>query len=146
MGSRTQLGHDVFPRGRPEPLALTLGGEAEIDVVEFLWASLDLFDDDIPGPETRATYRPVWNEVFPVAEARARIMQLMASIGSQPMQRLLPDQPATSRLQRRSRWTSTFVASLELAKQGALQLDQDGVFSPIQVHPAGPEAPARTHG
>ncbi len=136
LGRRTQLGHDVFARGRPEPLARTLGREPDVDVVEFLWASLNLFDDDLARPQTYATYRPVWDDLFPVAEARARIMQRLASSGGQSMERLLPDRPAASRLQKRSRWTSTFVASLELAKQGALLMEQDGVFSPIQIRPA----------
>ena len=33
----------------------------------------------------------------------------------------------------RSRWTSTFVAGLELAKQGDVALAQEAAFGPIQV-------------
>jgi len=36
-------------------------------------------------------------------------------------------------LRRRSAWTSTFVASLELAKQGAVMLEQEAGFSAIHV-------------
>jgi len=38
-------------------------------------------------------------------------------------------------LRGRSRWTSTFVASLELTKQGDVVLQQDGTFAPISVQP-----------
>jgi hypothetical protein len=38
-------------------------------------------------------------------------------------------------LRRRSAWASTFVASLELARQGSVALTQDGVFLPIHVRP-----------
>jgi chromatin segregation and condensation protein Rec8/ScpA/Scc1 (kleisin family) len=44
-----------------------------------------------------------------------------------------PGAPPEGGLRRRSRWTSTFVASLELAKQGEVLLDQDTIFSAIQV-------------
>jgi len=33
----------------------------------------------------------------------------------------------------RSAWTSTFLAGLELAKQGDVALTQDGLFTPIHV-------------
>ena len=36
-------------------------------------------------------------------------------------------------LRRRSAWTSTFVASLELAKQGAVAMDQDDFLGPIHL-------------
>ncbi len=39
-------------------------------------------------------------------------------------------------LRRRSGWTSSFVTSLELAKQGEATLEQDQAFSSIQVSPA----------
>jgi len=55
-----------------------------------------------------------------------------------PLDQLLPDPPELggvpeSDLRGRSRWTSTFVTGLELAKQGDVALDQDAAFSPIQV-------------
>jgi chromatin segregation and condensation protein Rec8/ScpA/Scc1 (kleisin family) len=40
---------------------------------------------------------------------------------------------ALSVLRRRSAWTSTFVAMLELAKQGVVELEQHEFLGPIQV-------------
>jgi chromatin segregation and condensation protein Rec8/ScpA/Scc1 (kleisin family) len=36
-------------------------------------------------------------------------------------------------LRRRSAWTSTFVAMLELAKQGVVELEQHAFMGPIKV-------------
>jgi len=54
-----------------------------------------------------------------------------------------PDAPPPSALQRRSAWASTFVASLELAKQGEAGLEQETASAVIQVqHRAGVASPA----
>ena len=111
----------------------------QVDVVEFLWASLALFDDDLPGADTAASYRPAWLDLHAIPDARDRILQRMADhLTSRPLDQLLPGLPEPavppeSELRGRSRWTSTFVASLELAKQGEVELDQDASFGPIHV-------------
>ena len=46
---RPQLGHDVFARGQPELLGTAIETNHEVDVIEFLWACLALFDDDAEG-------------------------------------------------------------------------------------------------
>ena len=45
-----------------------------------------------------------------------------------------PDAAPERRLRGRSRWTITFVASLELAQQGEAMLEQEDSFAPILVH------------
>jgi chromatin segregation and condensation protein Rec8/ScpA/Scc1 (kleisin family) len=45
-------------------------------------------------------------------------------------------------LKQRAAWTSTFVASLELAKQGAVALAQQDRFTAVHVGPARVETPA----
>ena len=70
------------PRSRP-PI--------EVDVVEFLWASLALFDDE-PAPDTADVYRPRWFDLYTVAEARERILRLLAETPEGVLlARLLPD-------------------------------------------------------
>jgi len=153
---RPQLGREVFARGRPEPLGLLTETRHQVDVIEFLWASLALFDDDGAGADTASLYQPRrWN-LHPVAEARDRILRLLAEAGegralstllpAAPMEAALPAAPMAAApetaLRRRSGWTSTFAASLDLAKQGRVTLDQDRDFSAIQVSqaPAGRKA------
>ena len=138
LDARPQLGRDVFARGRPELLSTSLGAEPEIDVIAFLWAAMALFDDDLPGPDTADRYRPRWHDLHSVPEARLRILRLLAEApDGQSLARLLPEQAADTAsgaqtpLKRRSAWTSTFVASLELAKQGDVRLVQEEAFGLI---------------
>ena len=141
LEARPQLGRDVFPRGQPELVGIESTTAHQVDVIEFLWASLALFDDDLPGPETVASYRPVWLDLHAIADARKHILrQLADDPAARPLDLLLPVLPGLdavpeNALRGRSRWTSTFVASLELAKQGDVLIDQEAPFSPIYVSP-----------
>jgi segregation and condensation protein A len=139
---RPQLGHDVFARRRTEFFGNSVEAGQAIDVVEFLWASLALFDDETEA-DTAAVYRPRPFELYQVAEARERILRLLvAAPDGAPLERLLPDPAEVShsqtweKLRRRSAWSSTFVAGLELAKQGEVVLGQGRDFEPIHVAPA----------
>ncbi len=145
---RPQLGHQVFARGRPEPLGLLTETRHQVDVIEFLWASLALFDEDGAGADTASRYQPQRWDLHPVPEARDRIVRLLAEAGEgRALDRLLPAAPEArsgpdAALRRCSGWTSTFVASLELAKQGRVTLEQGEDFSAIQVSQAPAERKA----
>jgi segregation and condensation protein A len=138
---RPQLGQDGFVRGRPEPLGVLLAPQPELDVIEFLWASLALFDTGVPAVDTAPVYRPAWpRELHSVAAARARILaRLEDAPDGVPLEQLLPEpteEKPRPMLRRRSAWASTLVAGLELAKQGDVVLGQGGTFQPIHVAPA----------
>ncbi len=139
LDRQPQLGRDLFARGRPELLGLETATAHEVDVIEFLWASLALFDDDLPAGDQAPRYRPVWLDLHSIADARDRVLRRLADHPSpRPLDQLLPEPPEMgaapeSKLRVRSRWTSTFVAGLELAKQGEVALAQEAAFSPIQV-------------
>ena len=139
LAERPRLGRDVFPRGRPELMGIGTATLHQVDVVEFLWASLALLDDDLPPPGTEARYRPAWLDLHAIPDARKRILRRLADHPDPcRLEQLMPDASAPSEtpesaLRGRSRWTSTFVASLELAKQGDVALEQKEAFSPIQV-------------
>jgi segregation and condensation protein A len=143
LDRRPQLGLDVFSRGQPELSGSPIGGEAEIDGIEFLWASLALFDDDLAGADTTAAYLPPWLDLHSVPEARERILLRLAEApDGHGLGDLLPQAPdqaevgTRSWLRRRSGWTSTFLASLELARQGEVRLVQNDPFASIQVNRA----------
>ena len=140
---RPQLGQEVFARGQPEVFGVSADAGPAIDVIAFLWASLALFDED-PVADTTTVYRPAPFNLYPVAEARERILRVLGTMPDGALlETLLPDaenttapaaQPASHvALRRRSGWSSTFVASLELARQGAVVLGQGGDFQPIHV-------------
>jgi segregation and condensation protein A len=139
---RPQLGHDVFGRGTPEIFGVSVEAGQAVAVIEFLWASLALFDDP-EKPETRALYRPRPIELYAVAEARNRIRRRLAETpDGAPLDQFLPDPPKTpenaelANLRRRSAWSSTLIAGLELAKQAEVVLQQGGDFEVIHVAPA----------
>jgi len=141
LDRRLQLGRDVFARGQPELVGIETATAYEVDAIEFLWASLALFDDDLPAGDMPARYRPVWLDLHSIPDARERILRLLADApDGRTLDRLLPealDADATAvaqtGLRARSRWTSTFVAGLELAKQGDVALAQEEAFRSIHV-------------
>ena len=155
LDDRPQLGRDVFARGQPEDFAAAFVAEPDrrsiehvrwgpVDVVEFLWASLALFDEVEDAVDTAAVYQPRRRHWYSVVEARARILALLAQApeGGR-LEQFLPDvaeaamtgEAIRSRVRRGLAWGCTFVASLELAKQGDLSLAQEGLFAPIHVRP-----------
>jgi segregation and condensation protein A len=141
LGRQPMLGQDTFPRGQPELAGVSMAGAYEVDVIEFLWASLALFDDDLEAAGTGARDRPPRLELYSVAEARDRIRARLAAAGPLPLGCLLPPAPCNAAgtdpaPRRRSAWTSTFTACLEMAKQGEITLEQADSRADIQVHAA----------
>jgi segregation and condensation protein A len=76
---RSQLGHDVFGRGQPKIFGVSVTAVQAVDVVEFLWASLALFDADTAAADTATVYQARPFELYAVAEARERILRLLAA-------------------------------------------------------------------
>jgi segregation and condensation protein A len=145
---RPQLGHDVFVRGHPpshaqssEVFGVSADAAQAIDVIEFLWASLALFDDDAGEPDTTSVYRPpLRHELHTVADARERILRQLAELPEGgPLEQFLPKPPEAAEgglrqaLRQRSAWSSTFIASLELVRQGEAALQQEKGFTAINV-------------
>jgi segregation and condensation protein A len=154
LDRRPQPGRDFFCRGQPEGVAVSPAPAPEIDVIEFLWAAMALFDDDPPAIGTAArppppTLDPPWLDppwldprflaLHSIADARARIARLLAAAPEGcKLAALLPDAAGTepkipSERRLRSAWSSIFIASLELARDGAVVLSQDGFAAPIHV-------------
>jgi segregation and condensation protein A len=147
LDDRPQLGRDVFGRGRhfetADPAMETAPG---IDVIEFLWASMALFDGG-PAPDVSDAYRPPWRELYSVPEARARILRRLSETpDGLALEHLLPEEAAMdeiSALRKRGAWATTLIASLELAKQGDVELAQaDRFAADVHVSSAPTEPPA----
>ena len=136
LDRRPQLGCDVFARGQPEFVGTTVETDYAVDVIEFMWACLALFDAADDAADTGSRYQPTWFDLHSLPEARDRILRLLSETpDGGPLGRFLPAAPgeAETELRQRSAWTTTFAASLELAKQGDAVLGQDGLFLPIEV-------------
>lgn len=141
LAARPQLGQETFPRGAQAAPAARDGGAH--DLVEFLWASIAVFEGfaTVPGP----AYHPPVEALHGVAEARARILERIAlAPEALPLQALLPEQPGLG-LRRRSAWGSTFAAGLELAKQGAVWFEQSGDEPAPRLRALGIDSSGRGH-
>jgi segregation and condensation protein A len=142
LDRRAQLGRDVFARGRPELLGTSVETGHEVDVVGFLWACLARFDAAADDADTATVYQPPWHDLHAMPEARERILRLLdAAPRGAPLGDFLPPDAAdggATALRRRSAWSSTFAAGLELQKQGAVALAQNGPFMPIRLSRATP--------
>ena len=86
---------------------------------------------------TRDEFRPYAydrRDVFTLEEALERMRGLIGHAGSwTDLMRFLPEGWSGSSARRRSATAATFAASLELAKQGRVELRQAGSFAPIAV-------------
>jgi len=143
LEGRRQLGRDVFARGQPELLGTSVGLQHQVDVIEFLWASMALFVDGADDVETAAVYRPPQLDLWTALDARARILQLLAEAPDDaPLDWFLPyfpppqaeiKTPAPLPLRRRGAVASTLIAGLELARDGMVALYQPTAFATITL-------------
>lgn len=127
---RLQLGRHVFPRGMPERQA-----PARVaDLTDLLRACLLA----LRLPEERAaSHRPGPRPFWRVPDAMARIEALLSDLpDGSALSAFLPKPwgaPAHD-LQCRAAVASTLLAGLELARRGALTLQQDEPWLPVRVH------------
>ncbi len=156
---RHQLGRDVFARGQPEagkvgrssanadlrddyetdsPAVVASGAEdvppvAGGDFTDLLRACLVA----LRLPPHAKAYQPQRLPFWSVGDAAARIRRLLQKrCESRELQVFLPKIAETGSgraLQCRAAVAATFVAGLELARGGALTLQQDTAWQPVQV-------------
>jgi len=125
---RPQLERDVFARGQPEPIA-------HIKTPEWSATLYDLLSAYAARRQNQALARVQFRkrEVWSLAEARQTLQKLVGQ--SEDWSRIdeylvaylaEPAQVATA-------MASTFAATLELVREGAIDLHQDGAFAPLYV-------------
>jgi segregation and condensation protein A len=126
LAARPLLGIDVFARGAPEDLTATDRSRLQGDMPGLLRGYIDA----ARRGAARATYQPRQLSFWTVQDA---IKRLSATLGGMPgwtiLERFLP--PSLSGQERRAAVASTLIASLEMARGGALRLRQDAPFAPI---------------
>jgi segregation and condensation protein A len=127
---KPQLGSDFFVRGIPEPV------EVEEKPIYFLPIQ-DLLTA-ISAPSRRRkpeSYSIAPTRLYSLEESVSRMRHLLGVMPSWGMlQAYLPDVVAAEQiLEVRSALASTFAATLELVKNGELELRQDGNFAPIYL-------------
>jgi len=128
---RPQLGRDVFGCGTGD----RRHNDGRVgDITELLRACLIA----LRVPDQADAYCPRPPPLWQVSDAIARLRQLLGELpDGSPLTAFLPNigSAGTARaLRRRVAVSSTLVAGLELARTGALALDQDAPWTPIRVN------------
>jgi len=127
--ARDQLHRDVFPRGESQPLAVTRETELTASLADLLHAYARV--------KTRAVYEPLHIDRGAIVTMEMALERLRSVLGVSPdwceLTAFLPDEPDASPTRRRSALASSFAAALELARQGRVELWQDGAFAPLRL-------------
>jgi segregation and condensation protein A len=129
LGRRPQLGWDAFSRGAPEDFTETDRSRLRLDMSGLLSAYL--------AARRRAgakqQYRPKPMTYFSVQNALERLARLVGSLPDwSTLEAFLPEGLGDG-LPRRAALSATLVASLEMARGGAMTLRQDRDFGPIHL-------------
>ena len=135
LSARPQLGLRVFARGQVERQARP---QAEL-YVAFLEATLAMLEGKAGQPAQAPAYQPVLLELWRVPEAIEHITQLLEQQPEgMPLVDCLPPIPVGAPrhlLRQRAALASTLVASLELARDATLDMDQEAAFGTITLRP-----------
>jgi segregation and condensation protein A len=138
LGDRPQLGRDVFARGAPEDLTEIDRSRLALDVPGLIRAYLS----GMRRAAARTTYQPKPLTLWTVKDALQRLASLVGSLPDwATLDNFLPDTLGTP-LERRGAFASTLIAGLELARGGAVRLQQEAPFGPILVRRSVPEPAA----
>lgn len=137
LAARPQLGHEVHARGLRERQARPRAER----ILAFLEATLAMLEGRVgQEPEPPTPYRPPAPDLFRVPEAMARLRQLLAlRPAGGPLASFLPRMAGPRgqiRVLQRSALASTFLAGLELARDGDAGLEQAAPFQEIFIRPA----------
>jgi segregation and condensation protein A len=129
-----RLGIDNFLRGKPEEI------EVEVKPVYYLPIS-DLLTA-LAAPLRRRkpeSYNIKPMRLYSLEESMERLHHLLGVMPSwSVLQEFLPETFGTDKIEQRSAIASTFAATLELVKNGKLELRQDGTFAPIYLRRRDP--------
>ncbi len=141
---RPRLGQQVFVRGMPEGVKVSFETTWQVSLYDLLKAY-----GDIHRRKEYSTYELPTFSVMSMEEAIERMSKMLGNIPrSGPYSAwttlisFIPEN-ITDLLYYRSSLASTFTAGLELAKQGKIELRQDGRFRPIYLRTTNREAEPR---
>ncbi|HQU68282.1 MAG TPA: ScpA family protein [Albidovulum sp.] len=127
--ARDQMGRDFFARGIPEDVM-------RVRRVSYSATLLDLMQA-YARIRTRDEFRPYAfdrEHVFTMEQALERMRGLIGFAGEwTDLSSYLPDGWTADPSRRRSATAATFAATLELAKQGQIELRQGETFAPISI-------------
>ena len=124
-----QLGLHVFERGQPQPLVVDVQSEYSDNLIDLLKAYADRRQRKVVRQTYTVKRQPTWS-IKEAREALERLMGTMDEWGTfDGWLEVYLATPAT----RRSVRASSFTASLELARDGRIEMRQDEAFTPIYM-------------
>ena len=127
--ARDRLGRDFFARGVPQTVERTRKVSYSATLLDLMQAYARI--------RTRDEFRPYVMDrdaVFTMEQALDRMRGLIGYGGERTdLSSYLPDGWSSNPQRRRSATASTFAATLELVKEGALEIRQSELFAPIQL-------------
>ncbi len=135
--ARPQLGINIFGAGQPEGLRIAYNATYKDTLFDLLKAY-----GDIRRRAEASVYELPLFRVMTMEEAIERMGKMLGNLPKSgphsvwtTLQSFMPEN-IEDPLLRRSSLASTFTAGLELAKQGKVEIRQDGLFRPIYLRSA----------
>jgi segregation and condensation protein A len=126
--TRKRLGRDVFGRGLPEPTRITKKSVYGANVYDLLKA----YSQQRQRTATRTWHirqRTVWS----LKEAREELERLLGiTCDWAPLDQLLAEFLVEPEL-RKTALASSFTATLEMTREGALEISQSKLFAPLMI-------------
>lgn len=132
LAERPLLGEQRHVRGAPSPLAVRRDGPWQATLHELIAAHARVI-----GRGELPTLRIAPPRTVSIEAALENLARTLTGHGWRDLAGLLP-RTGPSEEERRSSLASTFVASLELARQGRIELSQVTPFGPIRVRRCAP--------
>jgi len=130
--ARPQLGKDIFSRGQPEGVVVVRRAVWDVKLYDLLAA----YGHPLK-PKGADTYQIEPMQFFSVEEAAERLGRMLGiAIDWQSLEAFLPA-GLTDPTRRRSALAATFVAGLQLAKEGSVELRQTDRFGSIYLRKRG---------
>ena len=123
------LGRDVFSRGAPEPLVIDTRREYADNLIDLLKA----YAERRKKKMVHQVYVPRRHPTWSIKEARNALERLVGVMNDWGTFDIWLAQYMSEPGMRRSVTASSFTASLELAREGLLELRQEGPFRPIYL-------------
>lgn len=147
--ARPLVGRDVFPRGAPEGVKTIVEEQLEPNLYELLKAY-----GAIRGKDENAVLEIAPSELYSMETAMVRLREMLGAVPDwTELTTFLPPDLRDS-LIARSAVAATFAASLELVREGMVQLRQTAAFAPIYLRtaradesksgPSGPQAESKS--
>jgi segregation and condensation protein A len=127
--ARNLLGRDVHGRGAPEPLVFETRREYADNLIDLLKAYAERRQKKM----RHQTYTPRRLPTWPIKEARQALERMVGAMTDWAVLDQWLAHYLSEPGMRRSVIASSFTASLELAREGVIELRQDETFRPIYM-------------